>query len=158
MGFTTDYSGITEYADWKVQDYEVVIKDVYETTASTGTTGLVIESVVRNDVKQEKQNAHLWDRHWQRRDTQKYDFKSIMKIANALGIPEGKNYNTFEEFLKEFINKPAKIRIKLREYNGEKQPEVHYYNKTEFKDINHTWKEQNLPDQTATTEEPDLPF
>ncbi|ESV55137.1 hypothetical protein SAG0136_07945 [Streptococcus agalactiae LMG 14747] len=157
MAFTTDYSNITEYADWKVQDYEIIVKDVYETTAGTGTKGLVIESVVRNDVKQEKQNAHIWDRHWHRRDTQKFDFASLMRIASALGIPEGKNFNSFEDFMNEFIGKTAKVRIRLREYNGEKQPDVHYYNKTDFPQINHTWKEA-VNTTSAPTQEPDLPF
>lgn len=64
MAFTTDFSQVQEHAEFKEQPYEMIVFDVKEEPNKNGKKRIVIDFVVRNDVKQEKQNAHLWDEQY----------------------------------------------------------------------------------------------
>lgn len=156
MGFTTDFSDVKEYQEFKEQDYEMIVFDAYEAENKNGKMRVVIDYVVRNDVQQEKQNAHLWDEQYKSTQTGKYHFGILMGKAKALGIPEGKNYDSFEQFLNDFKGRTAKVRVKLEEYNGEKYPKVRFTNPSDLQSCHHVWKEQT--DAATTIAEDDLPF
>lgn len=156
MGFTTDFSDVKEYQEFKEQDYEMIVFDAYEAENKNGKMRVVIDYVVRNDVQQEKQNAHLWDEQYKSTQTGKYHFGILMGKAKALGIPEGKNYDSFEQFLNDFKGRTAKVRVKLEEYNGEKYPKVRFTNPSDLQSCHHVWKEQT--DAATVIEEDDLPF
>lgn len=157
MGFTTDFSEVKEYSEFKEQPYEMIVLDAYEAENKNGKLRVVIEYVVRNDVQQEKQNAHLWDEQYKQTTTGKYHFGILMGKAKALGIPEGKNYDNFEDFLNDFKGRCAKVTVKLEEYNGEKYPKVRYTNATEMPNCQHQWAEKGAP-AAANISEDDLPF
>ena len=158
MAFTTDFSQVTEYAEFKAQPYEMIVFDAYEAVNErNGKKRIVIDYVVRNDVQQEKQNSHLWDEQYPSRETGKYHNGILMGKVKALGIQEGKSYADLNAMLKDLIGKPAKIVVKLEEYNGNSYPKVRYTNATDLPNVQHQWKEQ--PALAATQiEEDDLPF
>ncbi|XHB95920.1 hypothetical protein AAFF39_03835 [Lactococcus garvieae] len=59
-------------------------------------------------MKQEKQNAHLWDEQYPLTDTGKYHNGILMGKAKALGIPEGNNTKHLKlslQILKEKLQK-----------------------------------------------------
>lgn len=157
MAFTTDFSQVQEFTEFKEQDYEMIVFDAYEQPNKNGKKRIVIDYVVRNDVKQEKQNAHLWDEQYPSKDTGKYHMGMLMGKVKALGIPEGKSYQTLDDLLKDMINRPARVRVKLEEYNGNKYPKVRFTNKTEMTNVQHQWKEPINVEVTEIAED-DLPF
>lgn len=156
MGFTTDFSDVKEYQEFKDQDYEMIVFDAYEAENKNGKPRVVIDYVVRNDVQQEKQNAHLWDEQYRSTQTNKYHMGILMGKAKALGIPEGKHYDSFEAFLNDFKGRTAKVRVKLEEYNGEKYPKVRFTNASDVPNSHHVWKEQTTA--SAPVNDVDLPF
>ncbi len=158
MAFTTDFSQVQEHAEFKEQPYEMVVFDAKEEPNKNGKKRVVIDFVVRNDVKQEKQNAHLWDEQYPLTDTGKYHNGILMGKAKALGIPEGKQYETFEAFLADFKGKTAKVTVKLEEFNGKKNPKVRYMNASELPTCHHVWKEKAPAANTPNLDPDDLPF
>lgn len=156
-GFTTDFSNVQEFSEFKAQPYEMIVFDAYESANTNGKMRIVIDYVVRNDVKQEKQNAHLWDEQYRQKETNKYHMGILMGKAKALGIPEGKHYDSFEAFLNDFKGRVAKVTVKLDEYNGQKRPKVNFVNASEFPNCHHAWKEKKN-EQAFSIQEDDLPF
>lgn len=159
MAFTTDFSNIKEFSDFKEKFYEMIVYDAYEDVSQGGKKHIVIDYVVRNDIDQDKQNAHLWDRQYRMRDTGKYHVGILMSKVKALGIQEGKSYESIEDLLKDFIGRPAKIKIELQEYNGQKYPRAKYTNATDFPNVQHQWKDKPTFGISADNlKEDELPF
>lgn len=157
-GFTTDFSNVQEFSEFKEQPYEMIVFDAYEAPNNNGKMRVVIDYVVRNDVQQEKQNAHLWDEQYRQKDTNKYHMGILMGKAKALGIPEGKHYDSFEVFLNDFKGRVAKVTVKLDEYNGEKRPKARFTNTSDFPSCHHVWKEKNNNLQATDLKDDELPF
>ena len=158
-GFTTDFSNVKEFTEFKEQFYEFIVKDIYEEQAKSGNMGVIIELVVRNDVKQEMQNFRIWDSQYKVLSTGKYDFDKLMAKASAF-IGQTKNYSSFEEFLNDFKGRVAKGKVFLDDFNGKKTPKIAYFNKTDFPNIAHKWKEKtdSAGFSQANIQEDDLPF
>ncbi|HEQ4108088.1 TPA: DUF669 domain-containing protein [Streptococcus pyogenes] len=158
-GFTTDFSEVKEHAEFKEQPYEMIVYDAYEAVNErNGKKRVVIDYVVRNDIKQEMQNYHLWDEQYPNSQTGKYHIGILMGKAKALGIKEGQHYDSFEAFLNDFKGRTAKVTVKLDEYNGNKYPKVRYANQSDVPNSYHVWKEKATGFTQAETEEDDLPF
>lgn len=159
MAFTTNYSNIQEYQEFKEQFYEFIVKDAYEEKAKSGNHCITLELVVRNDVKQEMQNFRIWDRLYRLTATNKYDIEKLMKKGGSF-IGQEKSYETFEDFINDFKGRVAKGKVFLEEFNGKKTPKVGFFTKTDFPNIAHKWKEKT--DSTgfsqANIQEDDLPF
>ncbi|HFE9337099.1 TPA: DUF669 domain-containing protein [Streptococcus agalactiae] len=158
-GFTTDFSEVKEHAEFKEQPYEMIVYDAYEAVNDrNGKKRVVIDYVVRNDIKQEMQNYHLWDEQYPNSQTGKYHIGILMGKAKALGIKEGQHYDSFEAFLNDFKGRTAKVTVKLDEYNGNKYPKVRYSNPSEVPNSQHVWKEKTTGFTQAEIKDDDLPF
>ena len=159
MAFTTNYSNIQEYQEFKEQFYEFIVKDVYEEQSKNGNHCITLELVVRNDVKQEMQNFRIWDRLYRLTATNKYDIEKLMK-KGASFIGQEKSYETFEDFINDFKGRAAKGKVFLEEFNGKKKPKVGFFTKTDYPNIAHTWKEKtdSAGFSQANIQEDDLPF
>ncbi|WP_159583493.1 DUF669 domain-containing protein [Streptococcus halichoeri] len=158
-GFTTDFSEVKEHAEFKEQPYEMIVYDAYEAINDrNGKKRIVIDYVVRNDIKQEMQNFHLWDEQYPNSQTGKYHIGILMGKAKALGIKEGQHYDSFEAFLNDFKGRTAKVTVKLDEYNGNKYPKARYANQSDVPDSHHVWKEKATGFTQTEIKEDDLPF
>ena len=160
MAFTTDFSEVQEFKSFEEKFYEFIVKDAYEEPTQSGTNhSVTLELVVRNDVKQDMQNFRVWDRQYRLTATNKYDLKQLMGKASAF-IGQEKNYATFEDFINDFKGRAAKGKIKLDNYNGKITPKVQFFNKTDFPNIAHKWKEKtdSAGFSQANIQEDDLPF
>ncbi|ALB15146.1 TPA: DUF669 domain-containing protein [Streptococcus agalactiae] len=158
-GFTTDFSEVKEHAEFKEQPYEMIVFDAYEAVNERNNKKrVVIDYVVRNDIKQEMQNFHLWDEQYPNSQTGKYHIGILMGKAKALGIKEGQHYDSFEAFLNDFKGRTAKVTVKLDEYNGNKYPKVRYANQSEVPNSQHVWKEKTTGFTQAEIKDDDLPF
>jgi hypothetical protein len=153
MAFTTDFSQIKEHPEFKAQPYEMIVFDAREETNRNGNQCIVIDYVVRNDIRQDMQNMHLWDRQY-KTSTGKYHNGILMGKAKAFGIKEGKQYESFEAFLNDFKGKTAKVTVKLTEYGAE----ARYTNPSALPECHHVWKEKTEATPAAYIGPEDLPF
>lgn len=179
MSFKLDFSETKDFPDVQDGDYECVISNVLQdANPNTGTEFINFDLVIRNDIKQPFTNSHIFQRIYRAKDTQKYPKNYLMRIAQAAGLTDGKEYNSFEDFMKDFVGKPLLVRVKneTSEYNGKTYTNLNIkrWNKTKFPDVNHKWpdrmnpnliKDDVLPDpmagdaaDTPEVNDDDLPF
>ena len=169
MAFQLDYSDVND-GQIKDGDYEAVIFTVNEDASPSGSEFINFDMIIRNDIEQQYKNSHIFHRVWKAKATGKYNINMIMRIAQAVGLPEGKSYNSFDDLLKEFHGKAVKVRVKneKQEFNGQiyDNLNVKRWNQTEFPSIQHQWKDnpQQASDplmgqgQTIDISSDDLPF
>lgn len=169
MAFQLDYSDVNDGAI-KDGDYEAVVFNVNEDASPSGSEYLNFDMIVRNDIEQQYKNSHIFHKVWKAKATGKYNINMIMRIAQAVGLPEGKSYNSFDDLLAEFQGKPVKVRVKNEksEYNGKtyENLNVKRWNQSEFPNLQHQWKDnpQQNDDpfagqgQTIDIKDEDVPF
>ncbi len=68
--FKVDYNEAQDFGAVPDGDYEVVIFNVTEGASNGGTEFINFDMVIRNDIKQPRQNSHLFHRVWKRRNWQ----------------------------------------------------------------------------------------
>ena len=100
--FKVDYNEAQDFGAVPDGDYEVVIFNVTEGASNGGTEFINFDMVIRNDIKQPRQNSHLFHRVWKSKETGKYNRGMIMSLAKSFGLPDGKEYQSFENFLEDF--------------------------------------------------------
>lgn len=139
MGFKNNYSDVNENSIKPIGDYECVIHKVEERTTRNGKVGLNIQFLIRSDVNQKYQRGYIFHTLWKRKEptdldkqVNGYGFNQVMQLGKASGLPEGKDYDNLTQFNNDLINKPVRITLNHREYNGNLQEEVKYINKTKF--------------------------
>ena len=158
MGFTNDYSKAQDNYGIKPEgDYEVIIVQAEERQTKGGKTGLHLSMVIRNDVDQKYKDGYLFHSLWKRKQptdadlqVKGYGFSQIMALGKAAQLPDGKNYASLEDFLKDLIGKPVRAHLSHEEYKGEKQERISWMNPTGFPEIRHIMKKKK-PDVTADT-------
>ena len=147
--FKTDFSKANTGSEIKPEgNYEVIITKIEEKTTLSGKTGLNFAMVIRNDIPEQKYgNAFLFHTIWKAKEPTEYDnmvkgymYGQVMAIAKAARLADGKSYESFEEFLKDIINKPVCVSLKHEEYNGKLQERINYFNETKFPECKHAFK------------------
>ena len=120
MGFKVDYNEAQEFGNVADGDYEVVIFNVTEEATKSGAENINFDMVIRNDIDQKYKNSHLFHKVWKAKETGKYNRGAVMALAKNFGLPDGKNYDSFDKFLEDFALRTAKVRVKNEqsEYNG----------------------------------------
>lgn len=156
MGFKANWSEATQSNSLKPEgDYECLIAKAEERdyTNSKGEekTCLNISFIIRNDVEQGYKNGHIFHTLWKRREPAEndmqvngYSYGQIMALGKAAGLPDGKEYDSLEQFCGELVNKPLRVTIKHEEYNGKTQERVSWRNPTKYPTVKH------IPKQTTT--------
>lgn len=101
--------------------YEAVINEITEDVAKTGTKFLNVSYIIRNDVEQKYQNAYIWDRIWQSKETGKYSQRMLNTLGWAAKLDPNKEYNSLDAVLADLKRKPMKLTVKNEksEYNGQ---------------------------------------
>ena len=163
MGFKANWSEAAQSNSLKPEgDYECLIAKAEECdyTNSKGEekTCLNISFIIRNDVEQGYKNGHIFHTLWKRRKPTEndmqvngYGFNQVMTLGKAAGLPDGKDYDSLEQFLEELIKKPVRVTIKHGEWNGEKREEVSWLNPTKFPTVKHTFKPVSYTHLTLPT-------
>ena len=170
MVFTLNHEEAFEGSS-KIEDgtYEVFIEKAYEDATPNGAEFMNFWMRIRNDIKQPSQNQVIFHRVWKGKETRKYHTGMINTLAKAAQLPNGKSYNSMEDLLGDFVNKPLKVTVKNEksEYNGNvyENLNVKFQEQTQFIDLQHRRKEStgsnnNDPyaDRAVTVEDTDLPF
>jgi hypothetical protein len=173
---TTNYSKNTggAYDPLPTGTYEVVIAKAQEAATKNGAESLQLDLVVRNDLdgvtelaetNKKYHNRHVFMDNWKRKATGQYDMQGFQYILDAIGIPEGTQLNTVEDFLNVLTNKPAKVYVKKEknEYNGSVN-EVNRvapwnFEKSDYQQMQHKFKDSTeSKGQQIDIKEDDLPF
>ena len=157
MGFKSNWNEATQGNSIKPEgDYECLIAKVeekeYNTTDSNGNkivkNKLNISMIIRNDVEQNYKNGYIFDTLWKKKEptnadlqVKGYSYGQIMALGKAAGLPDGKEYDSLEQFCGELVNKPMRVTIKHEEYNGKTQERVSWRNPTKYPTVKHTFKQ-----------------
>lgn len=148
MAFSTDYSEVNSFDLIPKGEYEVIIKSITEHTTPKGATGLNLSLVVRNDVEQKYKNRCIFHTLWKRREptqadmqVQGYSFGQIMTLSKSAKLPSGKSYETVLDLCNDLVNRPIRITVGHREYNGKTYEDVKYMAESKLPDCKHVFKE-----------------
>lgn len=149
MGFTNDYSQAESYGIKPEGDYEVIITKAEERTTKSGSTGLNLSMVIRNDVEQKFKNGYIFHTLWKRREptaadmqVNGYGFSQIMALGKAARLPDGKDYPDLAAFLADVVRKPVRVHLVHEEYKGEQQERVSWLEPTRYPDVKHIMKKK----------------
>lgn len=117
-----EQAGSGEYELIAEGEYETVISDVEVTESKSGNPMLKLTITLRNDVKQPHRKQKLWDYLVA---TEKAMFK-FHQVAKAIGLPNGKDFKSIEEFRNAILYKAVRVVVKQEEseYNGEKRTQA----------------------------------
>lgn len=149
MGFTNDYSKATEIGSLKPKgDYEVVIAGIEEKTNRNGKTCLNFSLVIRNDVPEQKYaNAYLFYPLWKRKEPGEldmqvggYGFGQLMALGKASQLPDGKNYETLNDYCKDLYRKCIRVTVDHKMYEGKNREEIIGIAATKYPDCKHSFK------------------
>lgn len=164
MGFSNNYSEARESTfDTKPEgEYEVIIKEIkeyaYKNSEGESKSRLAVKLLIRNDVDQPCKNGWLFHSYFQRKAPTKQDectngfsYGSLMWLSQQAGVPDGKNYESFEEFLNDLIDRCIRVKMELdykRLYKGTPQETISAIMKTRFLECKHEYK----PDPSTAAE------
>ncbi|EAH3782414.1 DUF669 domain-containing protein [Listeria monocytogenes] len=117
--------------------YEVIINHATEDATPSGAEYINVDLIIRNDINQKFKNAHIFHSIWKAKKNNQYNAKSINTIGKAVGLANGKEYNSLTEVLEDFALKTCRISVKneTSEYNGKT------YNNLNVK----SWAESKIP-------------
>lgn len=103
--------------------------------------------VVRSDVDQAAKGRKVFHSFYISRDPEKVETSLgfIERFNLELGVPDGVEFETQQQWINYVLGKPVKARIGSREYNGKEYNEIKWFNESEFKEM----KEQPKPDSSA---------
>jgi len=121
MGFfNTNYSEVGSFELVPEGEYEAVISDVKKTTSkNSGAPMLKVTYTIRTDVEQPAQKRKMFDNLVQM-DSTIFKFQQLSK---AVGIAEGLDIETLEDFAKLIKFKAVRIKVthRLNDYNGKEE-------------------------------------
>ena len=181
---TTDYTEnkSNDYGVLPTGNYEMIIAKAQETSTKSGAESLQIDLIVRNDLdgvpalaetNKKYHNRHVFMDNWKRKATNQYDMQGFQYILDAIGVPEGTQINSIEDFLNVLSGKVAKVYVKKEknEYNGDvndvNRVAPWNFSKSDYPQSNHQLKETtqaggNDPfannGQAVNVSNDDLPF
>lgn len=189
---TTNYENnqTNTYGALPTGEYEMVINKAYEDATPSGAENFTIDLIVRNDLEKapvlaetngKYANRHVFNANWKRKATNQYDLESFQYILEAVGVPEGTQIASIDDFAKIITGKPVKVYVKkeVDDYNTTDPNNPEYrnqvapwnYSQTVFPQMNHQFKDgdsnqgaaNNNPsfeqnDNATTIQDSDLPF
>lgn len=165
MAFKLDFSQVNDNNGVANGTYEAVIFNALEDASNSGTEFINFDMIIRNDIDQKYQNAHVFNRVWKSKKDNKYNGAMINRIAQAAGLDDGKTYNNLQELLEDFLDKPVRITVKneTSEYNGNTYHDLNVkrWEKTKFPEVHHQNKKPRQAKKTFTTDQPSedtIPF
>ena len=169
-GFSLDFNDTFE-GTGRVEDgnYEVFVNNVKEDATQGGAEYVEFDLIIRNDIADQKfANSHLFHKVWKTKATGKYNMKTFNTMGKAFQLQNGKQYNSFQDLLNDFVNKVALVNVKNEEseYNGKNytNTNVKYFNQSKYPNLAHQKKtkdQMNIGEMAASgiqINDDNLPF
>lgn len=169
-GFSLDFNDVFE-GTGRVEDgnYEVFVNNVKEDATQGGAEYVEFDLIIRNDIADQKfANSHLFHKVWKTKATGKYNMKTFNTMGKAFQLQNGKQYNSFQDLLNDFVNKVALVNVKNEEseYNGKNytNTNVKYFNQSKYPNLAHQKKtkdQMNIGEMAASgiqIDDSTLPF
>lgn len=130
--FEVDYNNVG-VEPVKPGEYEVIpTKYDIDQAKTTGNTRIIFNYEIRSDVDQPCQGQEIKFDNFTVTENSMWRFNQASKAA---GIPNGTKFNSVKEWAETFKNKPIRVVVGEREYNGNKYPEVKSFKESQEKDL-----------------------
>lgn len=167
--FTIDYNEATDFGGVTDGTYEVIVNWTREDVSKNGAEYINVDLIIRNDMNQNFKNAHIFYHIWRNKTTKKYHRGMIQGLAKAFSLPNGKQYQTFDDFLDDFTHRVGKVTVANEKSTGNdgkeyENLEVKKLEPTTFTQSQHQFKEvaqqasNPLGGQEVNIPDEDLPF
>lgn len=148
MGFRNSYSEADSGNGIKPEGvYECIITKVEERQTKSGAWGLSFSLVIRNDVGQRYGNSYLFHTIWKKREptandlaVKGYNFGQLMAMGRAARLPDGKDYDTLEQYCGDLVKKCVRVTVKHEEWNGKPQERVTDPQPSKYPECRHIFK------------------
>ncbi len=150
MAFRSDTSKKQEGGTLKPEgNYEVIIDGWKRRTTQKGAMSIGFTYVIRNDVEQGYKNGLIFHDVWKRKEptpddltAEGYNYRQLMTIADAAGLPANADYESLDEFLNALVGKPVKVYLYHDPYNGKTYEKIDNHFPTDFPEVKHKPKEK----------------
>lgn len=121
-GFTVDHTQGDSFEIVKPGEYEVTpINFTTDKAKESGNGRIVFDYEIRSDVDQPFQGKKILFDNFTVSENSMW---RIHQISKAAQLPDKKTYASFKEWANELINKPIRVVVDARTYNGKTYPEV----------------------------------
>lgn len=145
-GFSLDFENTFEGGGIQDGTYEVIITLASEDANKNGTEFVDLRLIVRNDIDQKHQNQIIFEKLWKAKATGKYNMTMFNTIGKAAQLQKGKTYNSLDDLLSDFVNRPVRVTVKNEEseYNGKTYENlvVKRWEQTKFPSVQHQFKKK----------------
>ncbi|EMY5504769.1 DUF669 domain-containing protein [Bacillus cereus] len=143
--FKVDHSQATEFEVIKPGEYEVTVVNYELKQAESGNNRVIVDYEIRSDVDQPFQGQKILFDNFTVTDKAMWRFQAASKAAQ---FPDGMQFSSYKEWADTFLNKPLRLVVGEREYNGKKYPEVKGFKVSEVA----------APSTGFTVSDEDIPF
>ncbi|MFJ7831773.1 DUF669 domain-containing protein [Peribacillus sp. NPDC097284] len=120
--FKVDHTkGESTFEQIKPGEYEATVVNYEQKVSSTGKNMVVVDYEIRSDVDQPCQGQKILFDNFVVADNTLWRFQQASKAAQ---FPDGMEFSNYKEWADAFLNKPVRLVVGEREYNGKKFAEV----------------------------------
>ncbi|MGE6551281.1 DUF669 domain-containing protein [Bacillus mycoides] len=143
--FKVDHSQATEFEVIKPGEYEVTVVNYELKQAASGNNQVVVDYEIRSDVDQPYQGQKILFDNFTVTEKAMWRFQAASKAAQ---FPDGMQFGSYKEWADTFLNKPLRLVVGEREYNGKKYPQVNGFKVSEVA----------APSNSVEVSDDDVPF
>ncbi|EOO33941.1 hypothetical protein IIU_02681 [Bacillus cereus VD133] len=143
--FKVDHSQAIEFEIIKPGEYEVTVVNYELKQAESGNNRVIVDYEIRSDVDQPFQGQKILFDNFTVTDKAMWRFQAASKAAQ---FPDGMQFSSYKEWADTFLNKPLRLVVGEREYNGKKYPQVNGFKVSEVA----------APSTGFTVSDEDIPF
>lgn len=144
--FKVDHTkGESTFEQIKPGEYEAIVINYEQKESSTKKNMVVVDYEIRSDVEQPCQGQKILFDNFIVSEKTMWRFQQASKAAQ---FPDGMEFSNYKEWADAFLNKPVRLVVGEREYNGKKFAEVKALKVSEV----------SAPDTTFTVSDEDVPF
>ena len=143
--FTVDHTKGESFERVMPGEYEVTpINFTLNKAAESGNNMIVFDYEIRSDVEQASQGKKILYDNFVVTENAMW---RIHQISKAAQLPDKKTYASYKDWANELLNKPIRVVVDDRTYNGKTYPEIKSFKVTEA-----------LPPATSNITSDDTPF
>jgi len=138
MAFTTNYDEADEQSLKPEGEYACVIKRACVKATKYGTPYIAVDCFIRDDVENPCKGI-IFHSLWMRKKENMtkadeacdgYSSKQIQSLSKAAGLPNGKSYESLQEWCADLKGRPVRVVLEHDTYNGRTRERVKWFNES----------------------------